>query len=315
MTTSPQMLPPSSPAIAVRPASMPSKLAALASDIKIHHSIFALPFALLATFLAGRGEPMRVFIGQIGLIVLCMVTARTVAMTANRLLDAEIDARNPRTARRAIPGGVLSRRFVAASLLICVAAFIASSALFWVFRRNPWPVLLSVPVLAYVSAYPLLKHFTRLCHYYLGAALGLAPVCAWVAITGHIAWPPILMFAAVTSWTAGFDIIYACQDYDFDVSCGLFSLPSKLGIAKALWVSRLTHVFSAAMLIAIGLSAHPPLGILYFLGVGIAIVLLIVEHSLVKPTDLSKLTLAFFTVNGIISLLVGTLGILDVLRH
>lgn len=292
-----------------RPAAPSSKLAAFAGDIKIGHTVFALPFALLSTFLAAGGWPK---LCMLGLIVVCMVTARTVAMAANRLLDAPLDALNPRTARRAIPSGALSRTFVSTALALCAALFIAAASLFWFVYHNPWPPLLSAPVLIFLSAYPFLKRFTRLCHYYLGAALALAPICAWLAIRGDVRWPPVIMAAAVLSWTAGFDIIYACQDYAADIAAGLFSVPAKIGIASALWVARLTHVFSAAMLITLGFST-PHLGVLYFVGVGAAIVLLIVEHSLVKPNDLSKVGLAFFTVNGIISVVIGVLGIINIL--
>lgn len=285
-----------------------SSLSAFADDIKIHHTVFAMPFALLATFLAAGGMPRA---GVLLLILVCMMMARTVAMSANRLLDAKLDAINPRTARRAIPSGRLSMTFFAMAVAICSAIFVLATAGFWWFYRNPWPLVFSVPVLLFVSAYPLLKRFTRVCHYYLGAALALAPVCAWVAVKGTIELPPLLMAAAVVCWTAGFDIIYACQDYAVDVQCGLFSIPSKLGIGRALWVARLTHVFGVGALVALGLSA-PRLGTLYFIGVGLAVVLLVIEHSLVRENDLSKVGLAFFTLNGIISLGLGTLGILDV---
>jgi 4-hydroxybenzoate polyprenyltransferase len=151
-----------------------------------------------------------------------------------------------------------------------------------------------------------------LCHYYLGAALALAPICAWVAVSGSIAWPPILMAAAVLCWTAGFDIIYACQDFQSDREIGVVSVPAKFGIGKALWISRATHLVSLALLVALGLNA-PELGVLYFVGVACAAILLIVEHALVKADDLSKVGLAFFTINGIISLMIGTLGAIDVL--
>jgi 4-hydroxybenzoate polyprenyltransferase len=295
--------------IPVRPP--PSKLAAFAADIKIGHTVFALPFALLSAFLAADGWPRP---GVLGLILVCMVTARTVAMAANRLLDAPLDALNPRTARRAIPSGTLSRAFVGSALALCAAIFLAAASLFWFIYHNPLPPILAVPVLAFLSAYPFLKRFTRLCHYYLGAALALAPVCAWIAIRGDLRWPPIIMAGAVLSWTAGFDIIYACQDYAADVACGVFSVPAKIGIANALWVARLTHACSAALLITLGLRT-PQLGTLYFIGVAVAILLLIVEHTLVKPDDLSKVGLAFFTVNGIISVLLGLLGIINVLLH
>ena len=289
--------------------SLPAKLNCFARDIKISHTVFALPFALLSTFLAAEGLPKP---GVLALILVCMVTARTVAMASNRLLDAALDARNPRTATRAIPSGRLSKTFYATILAACGVAFLAATAAFWFAYRNPYPVLLALPVLLFLSAYPLLKRFTGLCHYYLGAALALAPVCAWIAIAGSIAWPPAIMAAAVLAWTAGFDIIYACQDYDCDVRDGVHSVPAGLGIAKALWVSRATHVVCFALLVTLGL-ASAQLGPLYFAGVGCAGVLLVVEHALVKPHDLSKVGLAFFTINGIVSLLIGTLGIADVL--
>jgi 4-hydroxybenzoate polyprenyltransferase len=292
------------------PRSFGSKLALFAADIKINHTIFALPFALLATFMAANGMPAA---GVLVLILICMITARTVAMSANRLLDAELDARNPRTAGRAIPSGRLSRLFMATMLLACCATFILATAFFWLLYRNPWPLALSIPVLIYLAAYPLMKRFTRLCHYYLGAALGLAPVCAWIADSGTIAWPPLIMAGAVLCWTAGFDIIYACQDYQSDLETGVISVPARLGISKALWISRLTHAASAALLILLGVSS-PLLGPIYFAGAALAVALLIIEHGMVSATNLSKVGLAFFTMNGIISLLLGTLGIIDVFR-
>ena len=292
------------------PAHQPAtrKLALFAADIKISHTLFAMPFALLSTFLAANGCPKA---GQLLLILVCMICARTVAMAMNRLLDAPLDALNPRTARRAIPAGALSRGFFLAAVALCSVAFIAATSGFWFWYRNPWPITLSVPVLAFLSAYPLLKRFTRLCHYYLGAALALAPVCAWLAIRGEIGWPPFVMAAAVLLWTAGFDIIYACQDYQSDVETGVVSVPAKFGIARALWLARLTHLGSAAMLLLLG-HIVTQFGALYQIGTALAIILLIVEHTLVKPTDLSKVGLAFFTINGIISVILGTMGILDI---
>lgn len=289
-------------------ASLGDKLALFARDIKISHSVFALPWALLATFLAANGFPK---LGQIVLIVLCMVTARTVAMAANRLLDAQLDAKNPRTAKRAIPSGALSRQFVVMSLAIFAIAFVAATAGFGLLYSNWLPLLLSIPVLAFISSYPLLKRFSRLCHYYLGASLALAPVCAWIAIAGTVNLAPILMFITVLLWTAGFDIIYACQDYESDLQTGVVSVPSKFGISVALWISRLTHVLCLAAMLALGVLT-PQLRGLYFVGVACAAILLVIEHAIVKPDDLSKVGLAFFTVNGIISVIIGTLGILDV---
>jgi 4-hydroxybenzoate polyprenyltransferase len=295
------------PCLGGEPLSLLARLAIFAADIKISHTIFALPFALLSTFLAARGLPHR---GQLLLILLCMVTARTVAMAANRLLDAHLDALNPRTRLRAIPSGKLPRSFYIAALSACAAAFAAACAGFLMFD-NRWPLLLCVPVLLFLLAYPLLKRFTRLCHYYLGAALGLAPVCAWIAIKGSLAIEPVIMGGAVLLWTAGFDIIYACQDYASDLQTGTFSIPARLGIGPALLVARLTHAGSAGLLLALGWIS-PALSHVYFIGAGMAIALLIVEHALVRPHDLSKVGLAFFTINGVISLLLGVLGIADV---
>jgi len=232
-------------------------------------------------------------------------------MASNRLLDARLDAINPRTARRAIPSGALTRTFYIATLAACSFIFLIATYCFYRFYNNPWPIGLSLPVLAYVSSYPLLKRFTRLCHYYLGGALALAPICAWLAVSGSLGLPPLLIAAAVLTWTAGFDIIYACQDYQSDCATGIFSIPAKIGIRRALWVSRLTHAVSFGFLIALGLVVKS-FGTIYFTGIALAGVLLIVEHSLVKPHDLSKVNLAFFTINGIFSLLLGMLGILDV---
>lgn len=288
--------------------SLGSRLALFAADIKISHTVFALPFALLSTFLAAGGMPHW---GQIALVLVCMVTARTVAMAANRLLDARLDALNPRTARRAIPSGALSSVFVSIVLAACVVAFMAACWGFWHWFGNPWPLYLGWAVLLFLAAYPLLKRFTRLCHYYLGAALALAPVCAWIAIRGTLDPPPLWMAAAVLCWTAGFDIIYACQDYRSDIEQGIFSVPAKLGIARALWVARLTHVACVGCLVTLGLTT-PELGAIWLGGVGVVVVLLCVEHWLVRADDLSKVGLAFFTVNGIISVLLGTVGIVDV---
>jgi 4-hydroxybenzoate polyprenyltransferase len=230
------------------------------------------------------------------------------------LLDAKLDKLNPRTARRAIPSGRLSPGFVWTVLVVCALLFIAATSGFGILYGNWIPLIASVPVLLFISAYPLLKRFTRLCHYYLGAALALAPVCAWVAIAGTLSLEPLLMAGAVLLWTAGFDIIYACQDYESDRETGVISVPVKFGIAGALWIARVTHLGCIALLIALG-GVSPVLGTLYFVGVGLAIALLLVEHAIVRPTDLSKVNLAFFTINGVISIILGTLGVLDVLLH
>jgi 4-hydroxybenzoate polyprenyltransferase len=197
------------------------------------------------------------------------------------------------------------------SVVVSSLCFLAGAAGFWFLYRNDWPIILAIPVLLFLVGYSLMKRYTRLCHYYLGAALALAPLCAWLAVAGRIGLPPLLMAGAVVLWTAGFDILYACQDYAFDVQTGLFSIPARIGIAPALWVSRLSHLLCVALLIALD-ATTPELGLLFALGIGLATVLLIVEHSLVKPNDLSRLNLAFFTLNGVISLLLGGLGVCDV---
>ena len=289
------------------------RLAAFAADIKLSHTVFAMPWAVFATFLAAKthlpgGLP---YVGQVVLVLVCMVFARTVAMAANRVLDAKLDAQNARTAGRAIPSGRLSVAFVTAILTFCGLGFVAATAGFGVFYGNWIPLAASLPVLAWLCAYPLMKRFTRWCHYYLGAALALAPVCAYVAVAGRLDAEPVLIAAAVLLWTAGFDVLYACQDFASDRETGVFSVPAKFGIAKALWIARGTHVVAITALVAVGILS-PLLGPIYFTAVGIAVALLVAEHSVVKANDLSKLNLAFFTLNGIIALTVGLLGVIDV---
>jgi 4-hydroxybenzoate polyprenyltransferase len=292
--------------------SLPRRLAVFAADIRISHTVFALPWAILSMVLAAHRTAGGLTVGMVGLILLCMVTARTAAMSANRLLDARLDAQNPRTARRAIPGGRLSVGFVSAAWALSATGFILGCLGFWLTHRNPWPLMLSPLVLAFICAYPLLKRFTRLCHYYLGAALGLAPICAWIAVRGDLSAPPLLMSLAVLLWTAGFDIIYACQDFQSDRDMGVFSVPAKLGIGRALWVSRITHLLCLAVLIALGLCVQE-FGLLYWIAICAAGMLLITEQSLVRADDLSKVGHAFFTVNGLISILIGVLGIADII--
>jgi 4-hydroxybenzoate polyprenyltransferase len=295
------------------PKSLPARLSLFAADIKIAHTVFALPWAILSAALAGKTFPGSFTLGKLVLILICMVAGRTVAMAANRLIDAKLDAENPRTARRAIPSGSLSRTFVTTILAVCCGTFIAATAAFQLLYQNPWPLALSIPVLLYLCGYPYMKRFTRLCHYYLGVALALAPVCAYLAIAGQLTWPPAVMFVIVATWTAGFDIIYACQDYQSDLATGVHSVPSKMGIAKALWISRATHAIAAIMLIVLG-HIVPQFQIFYAVGAGLAILLLIIEQSLVRPNDLSKVNLSFFTINGIISVALATFGIVDLLR-
>jgi 4-hydroxybenzoate polyprenyltransferase len=310
------------------PLSLHSRINLFAADIKLGHSVFAMPWAVLACFLAADSVTpgARPAVGQVLLIVACMFFARTVAMAANRLLDARLDALNPRTRGRAVPSGRLSTTFVAAAGALCAAGFVVACAGFGVFFGNWVPLIAAVPVLAFVAAYPLMKRFTRLCHYYLGAALALAPVCAWAAVAGNVTIEPLLvlsmrvagsavpllMAATVLLWTAGFDILYACQDVASDRETGVFSVPAAVGVARALLIARATHAACAVALVGIGL-ASPALGTIYFLGVGLAVALLVAEHAIVRADDLSKLNVAFFTLNGIMSVAVGTFGVIDVL--
>ncbi|MEM7808398.1 MAG: UbiA-like polyprenyltransferase [Planctomycetota bacterium] len=287
-------------------------LGAFAADIKLSHSIFAMPFALLAATLAAKeaqfGETWG--IGTFVLVVVCMIAARTVAMGTNRLLDAEIDAKNPRTSRRSIPAGRLTKRYVATTVVGWAIAFEVACVGFGLIYGNWLPALLGPLVLAVLAAYPLLKRFTSLCHYYLGLCLALAPPCAWIAVAGTIAIEPVLMGLAVLCWTAGFDVIYATADVETDVRDGVHSVPSKLGIAKALWVSRATHVAAMAFLVVLGV-ASPLLGAVWYAAVAIVGGLFVVEHRLVRADDLSKVGLAFFTVNGVIAVLLGSAGIIN----
>lgn len=291
-----------------------SRLLEFAADIKLSHSIFALPFALLAMVMATEvAMPSgRVRVGQVVLIVLCMIVARSFGMGMNRLLDARLDALNPRTARRAIPAGRLSKSAAIAILVGCAVAFEVVTLGFGVFYGNWLPAILALPVLALLGAYPLFKRFTRFCHFYLGFCLALAPVCAWVAIAGNVRVEPLLMACAVMCWTAGFDILYATADVESDRATGVFSIPAKLGVGNALWVARLTHVACVALLVALGV-ASPALDVLWFVAVALVTCVFVVEHAIVRPHDLSKLNLAFFTLNGIVSVCLGTLGIVDVL--
>jgi 4-hydroxybenzoate polyprenyltransferase len=277
--------------------------------IKFSHSVFALPFALLATFLAARpGLPSW---GQFGLIVLCMVAARSAAMTFNRIVDARLDAANPRTAGRPLPTGRISRASAGLFFLIAVASFLLGCSGFWWLFDNAWPLILCVPVILVLCGYSYTKRFTRWSHVMLGAAIALAPVGAWIAINpATLGAPAWLLMLAVTFWIGGFDLIYACQDVDFDRRVGLYSLPAQMGIAAALWSARGFHAITVTALIAVGLSAG--LGMFYFIGVGCVAALLTVENALVHPNDLSRVNLAFFTVNGIVGLVLAGLGVLDV---
>ncbi|MBA4067029.1 MAG: 4-hydroxybenzoate octaprenyltransferase [Isosphaera sp.] len=268
--------------------------------VRFSHTVFALPFALLAAALAWADEPFRR--ADLAGILLCMVFARTAAMAFNRLADRRLDARNPRTAARHLPAGTLSAAAVWAFTAACAAGFVASTLLF-VYRDppNPWPLVLAGPVLAFLLGYSLAKRFTSLAHFWLGAALMLAPVAAWIAVKGltDLA-APALLGAAVGFWVAGFDILYACQDADFDRAEGLHSVPVRLGVPASLRVAAGCHAVMFGLLAALPL-ATPHLGAVYLAGLVPVGALLVYEHRLVRPDDLTRVNRAFFHVNGVIS--------------
>ena len=283
-----------------------------ADMVKVAHTIFAMPFALMATCLAGRHLDERNWphAGQIVLIVWCMVAARSAAMTFNRIADAEIDARNPRTAQRALPARRLSGRAAWIMLMLWAVTFVAGCLGFWIWYGNRWPAILSAPVLGYLCGYSYAKRFTKWSHFYLGTAIAISPVAAWLAIhPASLGMPAWLMLATVALWIAGFDIIYACQDIEIDRREGLFSLPSRLGPSPALWIARACHTLVVIGLIGVGTSAG--LGHWYFAGVVCVVLLLVIEHALVKPGDYRHVNMAFFTINGIVSVLLAVATIVD----
>jgi 4-hydroxybenzoate polyprenyltransferase len=277
--------------------------------VRFSHTLFALPFALLGAVLAAHGPDGWHGRAQdwIGILV-CMALARSAAMAFNRLVDRNYDALNPRTAFRHISTGRLSVPAVAVFTVLCSAGFVAATLLF---LPNRWPLYLAVPVLLWLLAYSYTKRFTSLSHFWLGISLSLAPIAAWIALKGAIAWPPVLLALAVLLWVAGFDIIYACQDVEFDRNNRLRSIPEALGVPGALRVAALCHALMLAPLV--GLGVVYPLGPVYFAGVGAVALLLIYEHVLVRPADLSRLNVAFFQVNIVISIGLLVVGMVDLL--
>jgi 4-hydroxybenzoate polyprenyltransferase len=277
--------------------------------IKFSHTLFALPFAMLGAVLAAHrpdgwvGRPQD-WLG----ILLCMATARSAAMAFNRLADRRIDALNPRTAMRHLPSGQLSVPTVAVFTAASAGAFVLSTLLF---LPNRWPLVLSGPVLLWLLGYSYAKRFTSLVHFWLGASLMLAPIAAWIALRGDLRWPPILLGLAVFFWVSGFDIIYACQDESFDRTHGLHSIPERLGVRGALRLAALCHALMVGALIALGWAY--PLGTVYFVGVAAVALLLLYEHALVRPDDLTRVNIAFFQVNIAISLGLLGFGVVDLL--
>jgi len=268
--------------------------------IRFSHTLFALPFALLSAVLAWSREEFR-WPDLVG-ILLCMVFARSAAMAFNRLADRRIDALNPRTAGRHLPAGTLSVPVVIAFTLLCSASFVASTLLFLV-RPEPnyWPLIQSVPVLVFIGFYSLTKRFTALAHFWLGASLMLAPLSAWIAIRGvEDLLTPLLIGGAVFFWVAGFDILYACQDVDFDRQAELHSIPALLGVGASLRLALVCHV-GMLVLLAVLYVVTPELGGVFLAGLIAVGMLLAYEHWLVRPDDLTRVNRAFFQVNAVVS--------------
>ena len=269
-----------------------SKIAVILEMIKFEHTVFALPFALTAAMLAANGMPdLRV----LGWILVAMVGARSAAMAFNRIADLHYDRLNPRTANRALPKGMLSMAQVSVFTFVSALVFILAS---W--KLNKLALALSPVALLVIFGYSYTKRFTNLSHLVLGLSLGIAPVGAWIAVTGRIELAPIILSAAVMFWTAGFDIIYALQDLDFDRKMGLFSIPKTLGAKNGLLVSRGFHAVTAILLGFFGVMMG--LGIIYYIGLAMAAIALAYEQSLVRPDDFSKANVAFFNANGFVSI-------------
>jgi len=295
-----------------------SRLRAMAADIKLSHSIFALPFALLGGVMAAwhPDPPMPGSTGgRLCLIVLAMICARTSAMLANRLLDQEIDARNPRTRSRALPSGRIRRSDAVGAWMVSSAGFVLIAAAFGIWFDNWWPARLSVPVLLWLSAYGLLKRWTSLCHLYLGVSLAMSPPAAALAMYPEALTQPSIWLLAmmVIGWVAGFDIIYALQDRETDRDQGLYSMPARLGTARALLISRLLHGASAVALIGVW-QLDDRLGSIFGTAVLATVALLIAEQVSVHRWGTTRMALTFFTMNGIVSCLIGAAGITDLVR-
>jgi 4-hydroxybenzoate polyprenyltransferase len=261
--------------------------------IKLEHTVFALPFAFLGMLLAAEGWPS---VRTVSWVVVAMVGARSAAMAFNRLVDQRFDAANPRTAGRALPAGRLSPAFVA-GFVVASAALLLLAA--W--QLNPLAFALSPVALAVLLAYSYTKRFTALSHLVLGLALAGAPLGAWIAVRGDLTWPPAVLGAAVLCWVAGFDVLYALQDREFDRLTGLHSVPVRCGVAGALWISGALHVVMLALLLALPAVYPPGLGLGYWIGVAGCAALLAYQHWIVRPDDLSRLDAAFFTANGVLS--------------
>jgi 4-hydroxybenzoate polyprenyltransferase len=294
-----------------------ASITALLRDIKISHTIFAMPFAILGGFMAATsgGSPEWSEFGlQIVLIVICMVFARTVAMLANRILDADIDSVNPRTAARTIPSGEATPRTAKIFLVVCATLFIATTACFGFIWNNWLPLVLSVPILVWLSTYPLFKRFTWMCHLYLGATLAMSPIAAAIAVHPSFVWLPQLWLlgAMVMFWVAGFDIIYGLQDVETDRKNNIYSMPATLGVGAAMWISKLLHLLSVVFLFGV-YAIDPRLGGFFLFALIVVAALLVYEHMTVKRWGTTKMAMTFFTLNGVVSCLLGVAGIVDLL--
>ena len=276
-----------------------SRLRTVLEMIKFEHSVFALPFALTGALLAARathqppsGWPsLRQFVW----IVVAMVAARSAAMTMNRIADVRFDGENPRTQQRALVTGALSLQFAWLFTLLAVAVFFVAS---W--QLNSVALKLAPLAITILFFYSFTKRFTNWSHIFLGFALGISPAAAWIAVTGNLDWRMLILCAAVTLWVGGFDVLYACQDVDYDLRAGLYSIPQRFGVANALLISRVMHIALVALLSWLAFSFALPWPA--WLGIAVVAALLTYEHSLVKPGDLSRLDAAFFAMNGYISI-------------
>jgi 4-hydroxybenzoate polyprenyltransferase len=273
-----------------------SRIRTVLEMIKIEHSVFALPFALVGALLAARSAGAWPSWAQLAWIVVAMVGARSAAMTMNRIADIEYDGRNPRTKNRALATGALSLGFAWGFTIVAAGVLV-----FAAWRLNRLALELSPVALAVLFLYSYTKRFTSWSHFVLGFCLGMSPAAAWIAIRGSLDWRMLILCSAVTLWVGGFDVLYACQDVEFDKSAGLYSIPKKFGIAGALMIARVMHVGVVALLTWLAWSFN--LAWPAWAGIVVVAGLLAYEHSLVKPDDLSKMNAAFFTVNGYISLL------------
>ncbi|MFK7695688.1 UbiA-like polyprenyltransferase [Paenibacillus sp. HJGM_3] len=287
-----------------------NKLVTFLEMIKFEHTVFALPFAFMGAMLgAVIGHGHLPSWAQIGWIILAMVGARSAAMGLNRIIDKTFDKNNPRTARRAIPAGLLSSKEV---ILFVIVSFIV---LFVATANLSTLAIQLLPLAVFMLVfYSYTKRFTWACHLILGLTIALAPLGGWVAVTGRIDGYALLLYVSVALWTAGFDVIYACQDVDFDRQAGLHSIPQRFGVARALWMAKGFHFLTAVGFLCLFLLVNE-LSWLYFVGVIISYGLLIYEHLIVKPSNLSKLNTAFFTMNGVLSIVIFTFTCIDLAVH